>query len=134
VDVAALSTKDIQQTLAAAQAHHSIIDFLLNVIPKTVVGAFAEGEILQVLFFSVLFGIAMAGIGEANQRVILALEQISKALMHMIAMTIKLAPLAVFGAMSFTIARFGLDSLKPLAKLMACISLTCRSFVSVGLC
>src|SRR5215467_2884487 len=51
VDVAALSTKDLQQTLAAAQAHHSMIDFLLNIIPKTVVGAFAEGEILQVLFF-----------------------------------------------------------------------------------
>src|SRR6266550_4100080 len=133
IDVAALSTKDLQQTLAAAQTHHSIVDFLLNIIPKTVVGAFAEGEILQVLFISVLFGIAMAGIGEANQRVILALEQISKALMRMIAMIIKLAPLAVFGAMSFTIARFGLDSLKPLAKMMACIYLTCISFVLVCL-
>jgi len=129
IDVAELSTKDIQQTLATAQAHHSIVDFLLNIIPKTVVGAFAEGEILQVLFISVLFGIAMAGIGEANQRVILALEQISKALMRMIGMIIKLAPLAVFAAMSFTIAKFGLDSLKPLAKMMACIYLTCLSFV-----
>jgi aerobic C4-dicarboxylate transport protein len=129
IDVAELSTKDIQQTLATAQAHHSIVDFLLNIIPKTVVGAFAEGEILQVLFISVLFGVAMAGIGEANQRVILALEQISKALMRMIGMIIKLAPLAVFAAMSFTIAKFGLDSLKPLAKMMACIYLTCLSFV-----
>jgi aerobic C4-dicarboxylate transport protein len=128
-----LSTQDLQQTLTAAQAHHSIVDFLLNIIPKTVVGAFAEGEILQVLFISVLFGVAMAGIGEANQRVILALEQISKALMRMIAMIIKLAPLAVFGAMSFTIAKFGLDSLKPLVKLMACIYLTCLSFVLVCL-
>src|SRR5881296_1857928 len=94
VTVAALSTRDIQQTLAAAQTHHSMIDFVLNIIPKTAIGAFAEGEILQVLFFSVLFGIAMAGIGEANQRVILGLEQVSKALMRMIAMIIKLAPLA----------------------------------------
>src|SRR3954469_2417696 len=54
IDVRSLSTQDLQQTLAAAQAHHSIIDFLLNIIPKTVVGAFAEGEILQVLFISVL--------------------------------------------------------------------------------
>src|SRR5213592_1394218 len=53
VDVATLSTKDLQQTLAAAQAHHRIVDFLLNVIPETVIGAFAKGEILQVLFFSV---------------------------------------------------------------------------------
>src|SRR5258707_9578220 len=118
VNPASLSTKDIQQTLTAAQAHHSLVDFLLNIIPKTIVGAFAEGEILQVLFISVLFGIAMAGIGEANRRVILALEQISKALMRMIAMIIKLAPLAVFGAMSFTISKGGISSLVSLGKLL----------------
>jgi aerobic C4-dicarboxylate transport protein len=80
-----------------------------------------------------MFGIAMVGIGEANQRVILALEQISKALMRMIGMIIKLAPLAVFGAMSFTISKFGLDSLTPLARMMACIYLTCLSFVLICL-
>ena len=133
VDVASLSKADIKATLEQAQAHHSIIDFLLNIIPETIVGAFAKGEILQVLLFSVMFGIAMVGIGEANQRVILALEQISKALMRMIAMIIKLAPLAVFGAMSFTIAKFGLDSLTPLARMMACIYLTCLSFVLICL-
>src|SRR5205814_8020680 len=129
VDVASLSTKGLQQTLTAAQTHHSLVDFLLNIIPTTVVGAFAEGDILQVLFISVLFGVAMAGIGDANQRVILALEQVSKALMRMIAMIIKLAPVAVFAAMSFTIAKFGLESLVPLGKMMACIYLTCICFV-----
>ena len=133
VEVATLSTKDIQQTLASAQAHHSLLDFLLNIIPETIVGAFAKGEILQVLFISVLFGIAMAGIGEANQRVVLALEQVNKALMRMIAMIIKLAPLAVFAAMSFTIAKFGLQSLQPLAKMMACIYFTCLFFVLICL-
>src|ERR1051325_7351897 len=133
VEGATLSTKDIQQTLASAQAHHSLLDFLLNIIPETIVGAFAKGEILQVLFVSVLFGIAMAGIGEANQRVVLALEQVNKALMRMIAMIIKLAPLAVFAAMSFTISKFGLQSLQPLGKLMACIYLTCLSFVLICL-
>jgi aerobic C4-dicarboxylate transport protein len=133
VDPAALSTKDIQTTLAAAQTHHTVVDFLLNIIPETVIGAFAKGEILQVLFFSVLFGIAMAGIGEANQRVILALEQISKALMRMIAIIIKLAPLAVFGAMSFTISKFGLSSLKSYGRIMLCIYLTCLSFVLICL-
>src|SRR5256714_699601 len=88
VSVADLSTKDLQQTLAAAQAHHSLVEILLNIIPETVIGAFARGDILQVLFFSVLFGVAMAGIGEVNQPVILALEQISKALMRMIGMII----------------------------------------------
>jgi aerobic C4-dicarboxylate transport protein len=133
VDVAALKTDVLKPTLTAAQAHHTLVDFLLNIIPKTIVGAFAEGEILQVLFVSVLFGVAMAGIGGANQRVILALEEVSKALMRMIGMIIKLAPLAVFGAMSFTVATLGLKSLQPLAKLMACIYLTCISFVSICL-
>lgn len=133
VDVATLKTDTLKPTLAAAQAHHSIVDFLLNIIPKTIVGAFAEGEILQVLFISVLFGVAMAGIGESNQRVILALEQVSKALMRMIGMIIKLAPLAVFGAMSFTVATLGLKSLQPLAKLMTCIYLTCTCFVLICL-
>jgi aerobic C4-dicarboxylate transport protein len=132
-DVSTLNIKDIQNTLNAAQTHHSFVDFFLNIIPKTIVGAFADGEILQVLFFSVLFGIAMAGLGEARRPIILALDQISKALMAMISMIIKLAPLAVFGAMSFTIARFGLESLKPLAKLMACIYLTCLSFILICL-
>src|SRR4029077_2358137 len=109
---------DLKETLSKAKEHHTMVEFLLHIIPNTIVGAFAEGEILQVLFFSVLFGIAMAGIGEANQRVILALEQISKSLMRMIAMIIKLAPLAVFGAMSFTIANLGIFSLVYLGKLL----------------
>src|SRR5205807_328544 len=108
VDVASLSTQELQSKLSAAQSHPSLIAFILNIIPDTIVGAFARGEILQVLFISVLFGIAMAGLGEANRGIITALEQVSKALMRMIGIIIKLAPLAVFGAMSFTISRFGL--------------------------
>jgi aerobic C4-dicarboxylate transport protein len=133
VDVATLNTADLKGTLVAAQAHHSLVDFVLNIIPEAIVGAFAKGDILQVLFISVMFGIALAGIGEANQRIVHALEQVSKALMRMIAMIIKLAPLAVFAAMSFTISKFGLDSLRPLGKLMACIYLTCLSFVLICL-
>jgi len=128
-DIARLNVSDLQQTLSAAKSHQTVTDFLLNIIPKTIVGAFAEGEILQVLFFSVLFGIAISGLGEANRPVIHALDQVSKALMRMIAIIIKLAPLAVFGAMSFTISKFGLASLAPLGKLMACIYLTCIAFV-----
>jgi aerobic C4-dicarboxylate transport protein len=133
VDVATLSTKDLQQTLTAAHQHHSFVDFILNIIPKTVVGAFADGEILQVLFISVLFGIAMAGLGDANRKVIQALEQISKALMGMIAMIIKAAPVAVFAAMSFTVSKFGLDALKRQAAMMGCMYATCLCFVLVFL-
>ncbi len=132
-DIATLNVKDIQQTITAAHAPHDFIGFLLNIIPETIVGAFAKGEILQVLFISVLFGIAMAGIGESNHRVILALEQTSKALMRMIGMIIKLAPLAVFAAMSFTISKWGLESLKHQAKIMLCVYGTCLSFVFICL-
>ncbi len=129
VNLSQLHASDLQATLAATQAHHSVAEFIMNIIPETVVGAFAKGEILQVLFFSVVFGMAISGLGEANRPVIYGLEQISKALMGMIAMIIKFAPVAVFGAMSFTVAKFGLASLLPLAKLMACLYLTCICFV-----
>jgi hypothetical protein len=133
VDVASLDTKDIERTLAAAQQHHSFADYLLNIIPDTFVGAFAKGDILQALFISVLFGIAMASLGEANRPVILALEQTARALMRMIAMIIKVAPFAVCAAMSFTISKWGLDSLKHQAKIMLCVYGTCVTFVLVCL-
>ncbi len=133
VDVATLNVKDIQQTLSNTQRHDGLMAFLLHIIPETIVGAFARGEILQVLFVSVLFGVAMASIGEANQRVILALEQISKALMRMIGMIIKLAPLAVFAAMSFTVSKWGPDALIHQGKIVACVYATCLGFVLVCL-
>ena len=133
IDVAALNVKDIQQTLATAQQHHGLVAYLLNIIPDTFVGAFAKGDILQALFISVLFGIAMASLGEANRPVILALEQTAQALMRMIGMIIKMAPLAVFAAMSFTISKWGLESLVHQAKIMLCVYGTCVTFVLVCL-
>lgn len=133
VAVASLSVKDLQSKLAAVQEHHGFVDMIMNIIPDTIVGAFAHGDILPVLFVSVLFGMAMSALGEANRPVILALEQVARALMGMISMIIKLAPLAVFGAMSFTISKFGLKSLVPLGKMMACIYVTCLSFVLICL-
>ncbi len=133
IDPAALDVKDIQQTLTVAQQHHGIVEFLLNIIPDTIFGAFAKGEILQVLFISVLFGVAMAGIGEANQPVIRAIERIAQALMRMIAMIIKVAPLAVFAAMSFTISKWGLGALEHQFKIMACVYGSCLCFIIVCL-
>ncbi|MBI3880659.1 MAG: dicarboxylate/amino acid:cation symporter [Verrucomicrobia bacterium] len=127
-DAATLDTKDVQSYLTAAKSTGAV-DFLLNIIPNTIVGAFAQGDILQVLFFSVLFGVAMAGLGEANKPVIYALDQISNALMKMVSMIIRLAPLAAFGAIAFTVGKFGLGSLWSLGKLMACVYLTCACFI-----
>jgi aerobic C4-dicarboxylate transport protein len=128
-DLSRLDASDLQATIKAVKTHPSTVEFLLNVIPETIVGAFAKGEILQVLFFSVVFGIAIAGVGEANRPVINGLDQICQALMRMIAMIIKAAPVAVFGAMSFTVAKFGLTSLISLGKMMACLYGTCIIFV-----
>src|SRR5262245_13462789 len=133
VAVSSLSVKDIQPTLAAAQQPHGVVAFLLNIIPDTIIGAFARGEILQVLFISVLFGVALASLGEANQRVVLALIQVSHALMRMIAIIIKIAPLAVLAAMSFTISKWGLEALKHQATIVACLYGTCVSFVLIVL-
>jgi aerobic C4-dicarboxylate transport protein len=133
IDVAALNVKDIQQTLATAQQHHGLVEYLLNIIPDTFVGAFAKGDILQALFISVLFGIAMASLGEANRPVILALEQTAKALMRMIGMIIMCAPVAVFAAMSFTISKWGLAALQHQAKIMFCVYGTCVAFVLICL-
>lgn len=133
VAVASLSIKDLESKLSGVQAHHGFVDMLMNIIPDTIVGAFARGDILPVLFISVLFGMAMSALGESNRPVILALEQVARALMGMIGMIIKLAPLAVFGAMSFTISKFGLKSLLPLAKMMGCIYITCLLFVLICL-
>jgi len=134
IDPGQLDISDLQPTLSAASSHHpGAIQFILNIIPRSIVGAFAEGEILQVLFVSVLFGIAMGGLGEANRPIINAISQVSKALMRMIAMIIKLAPVAVFGAMSFTISKTGTSSLRWLGMLLLCVYSACIFFVVFGL-
>lgn len=133
VDVAALNTGELQSTLAAASAKHTVADFLLNLIPRTMVGSFAEGDMLQVLFISVLFAIALAQLGQAGRPLVRLLEQVSAVLMRMMSWIIKLAPLAVFGAMSYTIGKFGLASLKPILNLLACLYLSSLFFIVVGL-
>jgi aerobic C4-dicarboxylate transport protein len=131
-DVSQLDTKAVESYISGAKSH-GFVDFVLNVIPSSVVGAFASGDIIQVLFFSVLFGFAMARLGDRAQPVISALEMVSEALFGVIGMIVKLAPIAAFGAIAFTIGKFGLGSLVSLGKLMACVYLTCAVFVIFGL-
>jgi aerobic C4-dicarboxylate transport protein len=131
-DLSTLDTKSIESYITTAKTQ-GVVDFLLNIIPISVVGAFAQGDILQVLFFSVLFGIALGALREANKPLIYALEQISNALMKVIGMIVRLAPIAAFGAIAFTIGQFGLESLVSLGKLMACVYITCLLFICVVL-
>jgi len=127
-DVSKIDTK----ALAAytAQAHSaSTADFLMNIIPTSVVDAFAKGDILQVLLFALLFGFALSALGERGKVVCRLVEQISHVLFGIVGIIMKLAPLGAFGAMAFTIGKFGVGSLSRLGMLMGSFYLTCLIFI-----
>jgi aerobic C4-dicarboxylate transport protein len=114
----------------AQKAHDStIVGFLMNIIPTTVVSGFAEGDILQVLFVSILFGIALAMIGDAGKPVLTFLESASAAFFRLVAILMKAAPIGAFGAFAFTIGAYGIASVVNLAALVATFYLTAIIFV-----
>jgi aerobic C4-dicarboxylate transport protein len=117
----------------SASHHLSTADFLLNVIPKDVVDAFARGDILQVLFFSVLCGVALAALKEDGVRLLHLIDEFSHVLFRIIAIIMRVAPIGAFGAMAFTIGKYGIVTLLSLGKLMAAFYLTCLLFVFVVL-
>ncbi len=132
VDVAHLDTKSIAQYTEKAQ-HQSTIDFIMNIIPNTFVDAFAKGDILQVLLIAILFGTALSMLGERGRSTTKIIEDFSHAIFGVVNIVMKLAPIGAFGAMAFTIGKYGLASLVPLAKLMGSFYLTCALFVFVVL-
>ena len=107
----------------------SVTDFLLNVIPTTVVDAFAKGEILQVLLFAVLFGFALQRLGSRGAPMLSFIDALSQALFGIVALIMRLAPLGAFGAMAFTVGTYGFGSLLALGKLMASFYVTCLVFI-----
>jgi aerobic C4-dicarboxylate transport protein len=128
VDPKAIDTKSIAiYTTKAGQ--QSTVEFLLNIIPGTVVGAFAEGEILQVLFFAILFAFALFLLGERGKPVLNLIDIISHALFGIVGIIMRVAPLGAFGAMAFTIGKYGLGSLVSLGHLMAAFYVTCLIFI-----
>lgn len=128
VDVSQLDASAVESYARAAE-QQSVTDFLMNVIPGTIVGAFAEGDILQVLLFSVLFGFALHAVGERARPVFDFIDRLSAVLFRLVGMIMRLAPIGAFGAMAFTIGQYGLASLASLGKLMACFYATCLFFV-----
>jgi aerobic C4-dicarboxylate transport protein len=116
-----------------ASAHLTVTDFLLHVIPDTLVGAFSEGEILQVLLVSMLVGVALLRMGPHGQPILRGLEHLSHVLFEVVALVMRVAAVGAFGAMAFTIGRYGLGGLWSLGKLMASVYLTCLLFVFVVL-
>lgn len=107
----------------------SFVDFILKCIPESVGGAFASGEILPVLLFAVLFGLALSKMGHTGKSLVNLIDQASHAFFGVISIIMRVAPIGAFGAMAFTIGQYGLHSLVSLGKLMACVYVTCALFV-----
>jgi len=132
IDPAALDMKSVA-TYTSASKSLTTVDFILNIIPATVVDAFARGDILQVLLFSVLFGLAALSLGNKVASLVAVVEQIGKALFGIVGIIMRLAPIGAFGAMAFTVGRYGVGTLVSLGQLMAGMYITCLLFVFVVL-
>nr|WP_284502807.1 dicarboxylate/amino acid:cation symporter [Caballeronia sp. AZ10_KS36] len=133
VDPATLDHKAID-TYAAKAAHgQSAVDFFLHIIPDTLSSAFAQGEILQILLIALLFGAVLAHLGERGRPVTSFIESLSSVLFGMVGIITKLAPIGAFGAMAFTIGKYGIGSLLPMLKLIGTFYLTSIVFVVVVL-
>jgi aerobic C4-dicarboxylate transport protein len=132
VDVSTLDAKAVESYTHAAE-QQSVVDFLLNVIPTTLVDAFAKGDILQVLLVSVLFGFALHAVGERGRMVYDFIDRFSQVLFRIVGFVMRLAPIGAFGAMAFTIGKYGIGTLKSLGLLMACFYATCLVFIFVVL-
>jgi aerobic C4-dicarboxylate transport protein len=132
VNAATLDARSVQAYTQHA-AQQSVTGYLLHVIPDTVVGAFAEGEILQVLLFAVLFAFGLHALGERGNFLLHVIDQTAQVFFRIVGYVMRLAPIGAFGAMAFTIGRYGLGTLLSLAQLMLSFYATCLIFVFVVL-
>jgi aerobic C4-dicarboxylate transport protein len=127
---AAANADAVKQYTGKAQ---SSVEFVMNVIPDSVVGAFAKGDVLQVLLFSILFGFALMALGERGHTVRALVDDMAHAVFGVIAIVMKAAPIGAFGAMAYTIGRYGIGSMVNLLGLIATFYLTALLFVLVVL-
>ncbi|MER8444783.1 dicarboxylate/amino acid:cation symporter [Mesorhizobium sp. M1066] len=132
IDPATLDASTIS-TYAAKAHDQSVTGFLMNIIPSTIVGAFADGDILQVLFFSVLFGIALALVGDKGTPVLNFLQALTTPIFKLVSVLMKAAPIGAFGAMAFTIGKYGIGAVINLAMLVGTFYVTSFLFVFVVL-
>ena len=132
INPATLDAKAVADYAGQAKAQ-SVSDFLLHVIPNTAVDAFARGDILQVLFVAVLFGLALSKVGPRCRPLVELFDALTHVVFGVVAILMRLAPIGAFGAMAFTVGKYGLASLGPLLKLIVIFYLTCIFFVLVVL-
>jgi aerobic C4-dicarboxylate transport protein len=131
VNASLLDATAIQQYASEAKNLHAV-DFILNIIPTTFVGAFAGGEILQVLFLAILVGLALASF-QHGKEMVAACDRIAHLFFRVVGLIMRVAPLGAFGAMAFTIGKYGPKTLLPLAKILLCVYTTCFAFVFIVL-
>ena len=132
LDVSALAKGDVTKFTEQGKAM-SFVDFATHIVPSSAVDAFAKGEVLQVVFFAVLFGFALASLGSRGERLTEVLESTSHVFFRIVAIVMKVAPIGAFGAMAYTIGAFGVKSLLPLGRLMLDVYLTMFLFIFIVL-
>jgi aerobic C4-dicarboxylate transport protein len=132
VDAAAIAQGDVSRFAEQAKAL-TFVDFVMHIVPTSVVGAFAQGDILQVVFFAILFGAALAALGAMGESITHALDRTAQVFFKIVSIIMVVAPIGAFGAMAYTIGNFGLATLLPLGRLMADVYLTMALFIFVVL-
>ena len=130
VNPAMLDTKAVASYAGQAKAQ-TVTDFILHIIPTTIVDAFTRGDILQVLLVAILFGFALSAMGSRCKSVVELFDGMTHAVFGVVNIVMRLAPIGAFGAMAFTVGQYGISSLKPLANLIATFYATCIFFVLV---
>jgi aerobic C4-dicarboxylate transport protein len=126
------SKLDASAVSAYAKQSHELttVGFLLNIIPTSFVSAFAQGEILQVLLVSVLFGLALLSLGDRGKPLVDLIDNVSHTFFAIVSLIMRLAPVGAFGAMAFTVGKYGVGTLLSLGKLMAAVYITCALFIT----
>jgi aerobic C4-dicarboxylate transport protein len=132
IDVATLDAKSVADYAGQAKSQ-TVTEFLMHIIPNTVVDAFAKGDILQVVFVAILFGFALAAVGSRAKPLVDLLDALTKAVFAVVNIMMKFAPIGAFGAMAYTVGKFGLASLGPLVRLIGTFWLTSVLFVIIVL-
>jgi aerobic C4-dicarboxylate transport protein len=120
-------------TYTAQAGEINWLEFIAHIIPKNIFEAFTKGEILQILFFAILFGYGLSKMGEKGQSLIQSFDKISKVLFNMMKVVMRVAPIGAFGGMAFSVGKYGLGTLLPMAKLMGSVYLTCFLFIFIVL-
>src|SRR5882762_3279527 len=130
VDVTTLDAKSVADYAGQAKSQ-SVTEFLIHIVPTTVVDAFAKGDILQVVFIAILFGFALAAVGPRSKPLVDLIDSLTDAVFAVVNILMKFAPIGAFGAVAYTVGKFGLVSLGPLARLIGTFWLTSALFVVI---